>query len=435
MPATTKAELLLGWPLGRTQPPLGFTGGTARPSPGDSPQAEPLSDDSEAHCLVVAPTGAGKGRSIVIPNLLHWPHSAIVVDVKGEAALATARHRRSMGQQVAILDPFQRLGPGGDRLNPLDWVGTTEEHLADNAVTLSEAVTGQEMISAKEPFWDHAANDFVAGLIARAAALETAQQRCMGAVHDTLTDDDPAYRIAVWLDTETSMHPFARRQLGAFLHHEADKVRSSVLSVALQHLRAFATPLVQAGVADTTIDLDALRDGKPMTIYIVMPANRLVSHAGLLRLWLNMLLGIVAERSAQPEGPTLLVLDEMAQIGGAPLILQALTLLRGYGLRVMAVVQSLAQLQSLWGKDYQTVVDNCGLVASFGQTRPVMANPMADLLGDLSAAAIMQMPADQLAIHRAGRGTVIARRLDYLHDACFAGRFDANPLYERGAQR
>jgi type IV secretion system protein VirD4 len=418
-------DLLLGWPLGSARRPAGF----ASEVPTASALDEPLTDSGESHCLVVAPTGAGKGRSIILPNLLHWPHTAIVVDVKGEAALATARYRRSIGQQVAILDPFQRVGKTCDRLNPLDWLGKSAEHLADNAVTLSEAVTGKEALSEKEPFWDHAANDFTSGLIARAATRLNPQERCMGAVYNLLSGEDPVYQIAVWMDTEKEMHAFARRQLGAFLHHEADKVRTSVMSVALQHMRAFSTPLVQAAVADTTIDLDALRAGKPMTIYLVMPANRLQSHAGLL--WLNVLLGVVAERTSQPECTTLLVLDEMAQIGGVPLILQALTLLRGYGLRVMAVVQSLAQLQSLWKKDYQTVIDNCGVIAAFGQSRPVMANPMADLLGDLSAAAIMQMPPDQLAINRTGQGTVIARKLDYLRDAMFAGRFDANPLYER----
>ena len=148
-----------------------------------------------------------------------------------------------------------------------------------------------------------------------------------------------------------------------------------------------------------------------------------------MRVWLTVLLGVIAERTARPESPTLLILDEMAQIGGVQLILQALTLLRSFGLRVMAVVQSLAQLQSLWGKDYQTVVDNCGVIAAFGQSRPAMANPMADVLGDIPVGTLLQMPEDQLAISRPGQPAVVARKLDYLHDDLFKGRFDASPFY------
>ena len=87
------AGIVLGWPLAAARHDMGFGGHEqARPSSAaNADSGSPISDASEAHCLVVAPTGAGKGRGLVIPNLLQWPHSMIVVDVKGEAALATAR--------------------------------------------------------------------------------------------------------------------------------------------------------------------------------------------------------------------------------------------------------------------------------------------------------------------------------------------------------
>jgi type IV secretion system protein VirD4 len=419
--------ILLGWPLPASRAAAGFLGQASAQA--SAPRGAPIRDDSEAHCLVVAPTGAGKGRSMVLPNLLHWPHSAIVVDVKGEAAIATARHRRGLGQRVHVLDPFRRFPDPADRLNPLDWLGASGTHLGDNAVTMSELITGVDAVSQKERFWDDCANDLAAGLMARAAAHTDPGQRQLGEICNLISGDDPDMRIAVMLDTERDMHPFARRQLASYMNHEADKVRPSVRSVAAQHLRIFGSPNVQAATADTSIDLEALRQGKPMTIYLVMPPTRLVSHAALMRVWLTVLLGVIAERTARPESPTLLILDEMAQIGGVQLILQSLTLLRSFGLRVMAVVQSLAQLQSLWGKDYQTVVDNCGVVAAFGQSRPAMANPMADVLGDIPVSTILQMPEDQLAISRPGQPAVVARKLDYLHDDLFKGRFDASPFY------
>ena len=41
--------------------------------------------------VTVAPTGSGKGIGAVIPNLLDYPGSALVLDVKGENAAVTAR--------------------------------------------------------------------------------------------------------------------------------------------------------------------------------------------------------------------------------------------------------------------------------------------------------------------------------------------------------
>ena len=45
------------------------------------------------HALIVAPTGRGKTTGFVIPNLLTWQGSAVVLDVKGECYEASARHR------------------------------------------------------------------------------------------------------------------------------------------------------------------------------------------------------------------------------------------------------------------------------------------------------------------------------------------------------
>lgn len=75
------------------------------------------------------------------------------------------------------------------------------------------------------------------------------------------------------------------------------------------------------------------------------------------------------------------------------------------------------------------MLDNSERVLAFGQTRPTMAKPMAELFGDLSEQALLSMPPDQLAIGRAGQPTVVARKLNYLKDPMFAGQFNTSGLY------
>ena len=62
-----------------------------------------------------------------------------------------------------------------------------------------------------------------------------------------------------------------------------------------------------------------------------------------------------------------------------------------------------------------------------------MSRQIADMLGDVSAETLFAMTGGQLAVHVARKPTVIGRRLDYLRDSLFAGRFDANPRYRRQA--
>jgi type IV secretion system protein VirD4 len=53
-----------------------------------------------------APVGAGKSTGLVIPFLKSCDESAVVIDFKGELALATAEARRRMGHEIVILDPY-----------------------------------------------------------------------------------------------------------------------------------------------------------------------------------------------------------------------------------------------------------------------------------------------------------------------------------------
>lgn len=66
---------------------------------------ELLCFNAEGHLLTLAPTRSGKGVSAVIPNLLDYPGSVVVLDVKPENAAVAARRRREMGQEVRIMDP------------------------------------------------------------------------------------------------------------------------------------------------------------------------------------------------------------------------------------------------------------------------------------------------------------------------------------------
>jgi type IV secretion system protein VirD4 len=73
----------------------------------------------ELHAIVCARSGAGKGVSVVVPNLLTYPGSMIVFDPKGELVAITARRRRELGQQMTVIDPFNVTRESATAVNPL----------------------------------------------------------------------------------------------------------------------------------------------------------------------------------------------------------------------------------------------------------------------------------------------------------------------------
>ena len=65
-----------------------------------------LYDNSETHVLLVAPTRSGKGTGVIIPTLLSWPASAIILDPKdGENYDVTAPWRARCRQSDRLLYP------------------------------------------------------------------------------------------------------------------------------------------------------------------------------------------------------------------------------------------------------------------------------------------------------------------------------------------
>ena len=69
-----------------------------------------ISSKKYPHCMVVAPTGRGKGVGFVIPNLLAFRGSIVCLDIKGENYLKTATHRYNQGDTVFRFAPVDFEG-------------------------------------------------------------------------------------------------------------------------------------------------------------------------------------------------------------------------------------------------------------------------------------------------------------------------------------
>src|SRR5690606_10408552 len=74
--------------------------------------------DDDRHVVTVAGSRAGKSSSVLVPNLLSYPGSVIVLDPKGELAAATAKERERINDKVYVLDPFGETGIPTSAHNP-----------------------------------------------------------------------------------------------------------------------------------------------------------------------------------------------------------------------------------------------------------------------------------------------------------------------------
>ena len=387
--------------------------------------------DPEQHLITIAPTGAGKGVSCIIPTLLRYPGSCVVVDTKGEAAAVTARQREQMGHKVVVIDPFEASGIACGALNPLGAFSLLSTSVENFALSVPECLHPGHTGSLSDPFWDNRGDGLTAGVAAAVLTAFPPSERNLLKIRDLLNADDVVYNLAVLLDTKGKEIPLlAQQQIGAFLQTE-DKCRSGILATAQQHLASLYDPGVEGALRESSFDLTAFRDGAPVTIYLVIPPNQLPSYGRLLRIWIHTLLSIALSRRTRPELPTLFIIDEAAALGTLSTLRTAVTLLRGYGVRTWTFWQDASQLKRLY-PDWETIVNNAGILQVFGVNNHLAAKAAAELLGEqITQRDLLRTPRDEQVVLQAGGYLQRLRKLDYLQDKPFSGCFQPNPFYAR----
>ncbi len=164
------------------------------------------------HLATFAPTGRGKGVSVVIPNLLSYRHSCVVIDPKGENYAITAGHRRrKFAHRTFRLDPFGICGPGGDSFNPLQCIDDKAIDFLDQCRDLADMMVVRSGTE-PDPHWNDSARVVLTAFIAYVCACETKpEKRTLDTVRDLVSSRHKFARAADIMQQVDSHHGVIRR--------------------------------------------------------------------------------------------------------------------------------------------------------------------------------------------------------------------------------
>jgi type IV secretion system protein VirD4 len=184
----------------------------------DAPRGADRRFRQDGHMLTCAPTGAGKGIGAVIPNLLDYPGSAFVLDLKGENYAVTARARRTRGQTVVLVDPFNITGTAAHGLNWLDTLNPDDADVVSRAAGIADMLVVTEGADS-ESHWNDTARELLRGLLIYVAGFPgdrrtMAELRRIVARHAVGRDQTPCPLFRSWqpLDGKVAIrHPAHRR--------------------------------------------------------------------------------------------------------------------------------------------------------------------------------------------------------------------------------
>lgn len=88
------------------------------------------------HVIMSAPTRSGKGVGVVIPNLLTWPDSVVVLDIKQENHAITSGFRHKHGQPCYLFNPAA-TDYRTHRYNPLSYISENKNFRIDDIQKIS----------------------------------------------------------------------------------------------------------------------------------------------------------------------------------------------------------------------------------------------------------------------------------------------------------
>jgi type IV secretion system protein VirD4 len=324
----------------------------------------PITYAGDRHIMTLAPSRKGKGVSAVIPTLLTWQGSAIIIDPKGEDTMITAKQREKMGQAVYRVDPWGITGAGAARFNPIDWLKVDDPDVGENALLLADALVSRSG-GGDSAFWDNEAIGMAWGLIlycALAPSLDV--ERSLGGVRDLINLPEESFEELLKKMYE---HPnniisgMAARTLG-----KEPKLRSNVLATLQAHTHFLDSPRMRESLSASDFKFEDLKTSK-MTVYLILPGDRLQAFGPWLRLLIQQAITVNARNiEEKPDKPILFMLDELAALGKLSKVEEAYGLMAGYGMQLWGIVQDLSQLDRLYDKGWETFIANCGVLQYFG---------------------------------------------------------------------
>ncbi len=352
-----------------------------------------------------APTRSGKGVGIVIPNLLEWENSLVVLDVKQECFSITSKYRKNiLKQEVFLFNPFSF---NTHRYNPLDYLDFSRPDIELQIQAL--AVSLYPIKGDKDFFVLQSQSIFVAivyllgrlreaNLLASSFTLTTLAGSLQGV---RLIQDEgsqllslqevvnTAKSLGLLTDTISSkFHSF-------FEQAEAKDQFAGVKSSYETPLKVFQDPLFEMATACNDFDFRDLRK-KKMTIYIgITPENISVARP-IINLFFTQLIYENIRQGLPDTNPdlkhnVLLLMDEFTSIGYMEQYQTAIAYMAGYNLRSLIIYQNRTQLAEnpplgYGDKGSETLLENHSCQIIYRPKSPKTAEELSKRIGNITTA-------------------------------------------------
>ena len=432
-----------------------------------------ISDNSAYHAIVVGATGSGKVVGVIMPTLLTWKESVMIVDPKGESYGYTAGYRSTFSE-VFYFDPTITAEEAKERhiklchINPLDFIPRTADAMAE----IGNMCLAIHPNQSKDPYWDKMPRMMLEMLIGHnllkgkkksipeatsiimtTEKYETIFENILNAYEDEpVPKSDPLFAVAEMVQSNAAL-------FFNMATNQNDEQLVTHISTVKGDLGIYTNPASAEILSCSDFSLDDIMDGeKPISIYMCIPVKQIERIMPMFKLIYSLILKSFLGRDQKHKHKLLMLLDEFSQFKKFETIAEQIPFVRSYGIKIMAFIQSISQLNEYYGTDgAKALMDNFQLKVYLRATSPETTEYFERQLGKetllmkktsfshnrksqgvesysestseqgrslLTAEEILNLPLYEMIIFRPGMYPYLGKKIQHYADKRFAGKLN-----------
>lgn len=322
-----------------------------------------LRNDGDQHVMVIGSPGQGKSRGFVIPTMMSFEGSQVVLDMSGELFDETSGYLKDKGYEIFLLAPGSKFTDG---YNPLDLISTEPNQRITDLQKLTQMLLPERLRSDSSDFWEESARILLTAMLGFVLECPDTRKSLseLYRILNSMSDERKAI-VQLLENYEAVLSDQTRMQLTKFAgRHE--KLGEGIAAEIVAKLNFLQNPLVEALTSITTIPIDEIRKRK-LAIFIQADWNAIQIYERLISMFIQQMADKLVQLGPLPNGEheVLMMLDEFGNGGRIDTVLTLAPLIRKNGVRFVFILQDGAQLERLYQRSGQKILMGAATIKLF----------------------------------------------------------------------
>ncbi|WP_163226447.1 type IV secretory system conjugative DNA transfer family protein, partial [Campylobacter fetus] len=364
-----------------------------------------LRHNGPEHVLCYATSRSGKGVSLVLPTLLSWIHSVLIIDIKGELWALTAGWRKKYAKNKVIKFDPTCIDGSGARFNIIEEIRfeTPHEFKDTQNIAINLIYKGNSPEDSKASNSAYFKNEAVSFLTASIIFLRYHTKK----FDEKMINLNKIYKLI--FSADGSIDEFLAQMLECDIDDIDIEVKENIQSIAKammekasqefsgikgslsEALSLYLDPIIAKNTkkSDFKID-DLMNDESPISLYIIIPPSNSERLKPLNNIIVNQIVRTLIDKPLQFENGEsvkhykhrlLLMLDEIISLGRLGALEEQLAYIAGYGIKFYGIVQDIEQLYKIYSQN-ETITSNCHVRIAFAPNKEKTAQALSTMSGE-----------------------------------------------------